>query len=221
MWPDDVVSALPVRSADRNGWQADAPPRQSSAPMGSGHAPSATFVRTGGRMSPGRSEPRTRRTDVMTMSGTSERAKTGSGERQVRGRAMDDGTRQVGQGSGAAAASPWMTAEEAAQRGRCGVKTIYREVRAKRLKDARVGGRRELRLLAEWPARIVNQFQRRRVNRAEEQRLVEALDFASKQTGRPTSWRKNAGGGTRPSRRPTMAGRAIRVASHRTTSPLV
>jgi excisionase family DNA binding protein len=42
------------------------------------------------------------------------------------------------------------TVEEAGDRARCGVKTIYREVRAGRLKAARVGGRRELRLLSTW-----------------------------------------------------------------------
>jgi excisionase family DNA binding protein len=52
-------------------------------------------------------------------------------------------TREVGQ-------SPWLTVKEAATRARCGVKTIYREVRAGRLRAARVGGRRELRLLPEW-----------------------------------------------------------------------
>lgn len=46
--------------------------------------------------------------------------------------------------------SPWLTVEEAAQRARCGIKLIYREVRAGRLQAARVGGRRELRLLGEW-----------------------------------------------------------------------
>jgi excisionase family DNA binding protein len=46
--------------------------------------------------------------------------------------------------------SPWLTVEGAAQRARCGVKTIYREVRAGRLRAARVGGRRELRLLSVW-----------------------------------------------------------------------
>jgi excisionase family DNA binding protein len=46
--------------------------------------------------------------------------------------------------------SPWLTVEEAARRARCGVKTIYREVRARRLQAARIGGRRELRLLPEW-----------------------------------------------------------------------
>ena len=48
------------------------------------------------------------------------------------------------------AQSPWLTVAEAADRARCGVKTIYREVRAGRLKAARIGGRRELRLLSEW-----------------------------------------------------------------------
>ena len=46
--------------------------------------------------------------------------------------------------------SPWLTVKEAAERARCGVKTVYREVAAGRLKAARVGGRRELRFLAEW-----------------------------------------------------------------------
>jgi excisionase family DNA binding protein len=48
------------------------------------------------------------------------------------------------------ASSPWLTVTEAADRARCGPKLIYREVRAKRMKAARVGGRRELRLLSEW-----------------------------------------------------------------------
>lgn len=47
-------------------------------------------------------------------------------------------------------ARQWLTAEEAAEYTRTGVKTIYREVRAGRLKAARVGGRRELRLTHEW-----------------------------------------------------------------------
>ncbi len=51
---------------------------------------------------------------------------------------------------GAAEASPWLTVTEAARRARCGVKTIYREVRAGRLRAARIGGRRELRLLQVW-----------------------------------------------------------------------
>ncbi len=46
--------------------------------------------------------------------------------------------------------SPWLTVKEAAERARCGIKTIYREVKAHRLKAARVGGRRELRFRPEW-----------------------------------------------------------------------
>jgi excisionase family DNA binding protein len=46
--------------------------------------------------------------------------------------------------------SPWLTVNEAADRARCGPKLIYREVRAKRLRAAKVGGRRELRILPEW-----------------------------------------------------------------------
>lgn len=46
--------------------------------------------------------------------------------------------------------TPWLTVVEAAERARCGVKTLYREVRAGRLKAARIGGRRELRFLPEW-----------------------------------------------------------------------
>ena len=46
--------------------------------------------------------------------------------------------------------SPWLTVKEAAERGRCGPKLIYREVKAGRLRAARIGGRRELRLLSAW-----------------------------------------------------------------------
>ena len=46
--------------------------------------------------------------------------------------------------------SPWLTVKEAAARARCGVKLIYREVKAERLQAAKVGGRRELRFRAEW-----------------------------------------------------------------------
>lgn len=46
--------------------------------------------------------------------------------------------------------TPWLTVHEASDRAKVGVKTIYREVAAGRLLAARVGGRRELRLLAEW-----------------------------------------------------------------------
>ena len=47
-------------------------------------------------------------------------------------------------------ASPWLTVKQAADRARCGTKLIYREVKAGRLKAARIGGRRELRVLADW-----------------------------------------------------------------------
>ena len=46
--------------------------------------------------------------------------------------------------------SPWLTSQEGAERARGGVKLIYREVKAGRLRSARIGGRRELRFLAEW-----------------------------------------------------------------------
>jgi excisionase family DNA binding protein len=46
--------------------------------------------------------------------------------------------------------SPWLTAPEAAERARVGAKTIYREVVNKRLRAARVGGRRELRFKSAW-----------------------------------------------------------------------
>ena len=46
--------------------------------------------------------------------------------------------------------TPWLTVTDAAARARCGRKLIYREVRAGRLRAARVGGRRELRLLDQW-----------------------------------------------------------------------
>ena len=47
-------------------------------------------------------------------------------------------------------AETWLTAHEGAERARCGTKTIYREVKAGRLRAARVGGRRELRFLDLW-----------------------------------------------------------------------
>ena len=44
----------------------------------------------------------------------------------------------------------WLTVREAAAHARCGVKTLYREVAAGRLRAARVGGRRALRFRAAW-----------------------------------------------------------------------
>jgi excisionase family DNA binding protein len=46
--------------------------------------------------------------------------------------------------------TPWLTVDEAADRARCGIKLIYREVAALRLRAVRLGGRRELRLLPDW-----------------------------------------------------------------------
>jgi excisionase family DNA binding protein len=66
---------------------------------------------------------------------------------------MDDVKRSNGNqsvGSGDPSASPWLTVTEAARRARCGGRLIYREVQARRLRAARVGGRRELRLRVEW-----------------------------------------------------------------------
>lgn len=46
--------------------------------------------------------------------------------------------------------TPWRKPKEAAARAQTCVDVIYREVRAGRLKAARVGGRRELRFRDEW-----------------------------------------------------------------------
>jgi excisionase family DNA binding protein len=44
----------------------------------------------------------------------------------------------------------WLTVKEAAQHARCGVRSIYVAVEHGKLRAARLGGRRELRFLAEW-----------------------------------------------------------------------
>jgi excisionase family DNA binding protein len=44
----------------------------------------------------------------------------------------------------------WLKVREAADRARCGPKTIYRAVRSGQLRAARIGGRRELRFLDSW-----------------------------------------------------------------------
>jgi excisionase family DNA binding protein len=46
--------------------------------------------------------------------------------------------------------SPWLTVAEAAQHAKCGTRSIYNAVQQERLRAARLGGRRELRFLAEW-----------------------------------------------------------------------
>ena len=47
-------------------------------------------------------------------------------------------------------ASPWLTATEAAEFAKIGIKTIYAACRARKLRHAVVGGRRSIRLRAEW-----------------------------------------------------------------------
>jgi excisionase family DNA binding protein len=47
-------------------------------------------------------------------------------------------------------ASPWLTVKEAAAVAKCGAKLIYREVRAGRLRAARIGARRDLRIHRCW-----------------------------------------------------------------------
>jgi excisionase family DNA binding protein len=44
----------------------------------------------------------------------------------------------------------WWDVGQAAAHAKCGKGTIYAEVRRGRLRAARLGGRRELRFLAEW-----------------------------------------------------------------------
>ena len=46
--------------------------------------------------------------------------------------------------------SPWLDVRQAAARAQCGPRMIYDAVSSKRLRAARLGGRRELRFLAEW-----------------------------------------------------------------------
>jgi excisionase family DNA binding protein len=47
-------------------------------------------------------------------------------------------------------ALPWLLPQEAAERARVSVRTIYTEAKSGRLRAARVGGRRELRFRPEW-----------------------------------------------------------------------
>ena len=47
-------------------------------------------------------------------------------------------------------AGRWLKVCEAADRARCGPKTIYRAVQSGELRAARIGGRRELRFLEAW-----------------------------------------------------------------------
>jgi excisionase family DNA binding protein len=44
----------------------------------------------------------------------------------------------------------WLTVEQARQIAQCGAKLIYREIRAGRLRAARIGNRRDLRIHRGW-----------------------------------------------------------------------
>ena len=57
---------------------------------------------------------------------------------------------RVPQVSNVAVSPTWLKIAEAAKRARCGNATIRREVRARRLRAVKVGGRRSLRFRAEW-----------------------------------------------------------------------
>src|SRR5262245_13274841 len=50
----------------------------------------------------------------------------------------------------ARAESVWLTVSEAAKRARCGRRVIYHEVQAGRLRAAKIGGRRTLRVHENW-----------------------------------------------------------------------
>lgn len=46
--------------------------------------------------------------------------------------------------------TPWLTAAQAARVAQVGLKTIYREIRAGRLRAARIGQRRDIRIHRDW-----------------------------------------------------------------------
>jgi excisionase family DNA binding protein len=46
--------------------------------------------------------------------------------------------------------TPWLTVEQARDIAQCGPKLLYREIRAGRLRAARIGGRRDLRIHRDW-----------------------------------------------------------------------
>ena len=49
-----------------------------------------------------------------------------------------------------AVATDWLTVEQARQVVQCGLKLIYREIKAGRLRAARIGNRRDLRIKRDW-----------------------------------------------------------------------
>lgn len=46
--------------------------------------------------------------------------------------------------------TPWLTVAEVAAVARCGARLVYREITAGRLRAARVGGRKALRIRRDW-----------------------------------------------------------------------
>jgi excisionase family DNA binding protein len=46
--------------------------------------------------------------------------------------------------------TPWLTVEQAAAIAQCGIRLLYREIKAGRLRAARIGGRRDLRIHRDW-----------------------------------------------------------------------
>ena len=47
-------------------------------------------------------------------------------------------------------ATDWLTVDQARQVAQCGAKLIYREIKASRLRAARIGNRRDLRSRRDW-----------------------------------------------------------------------
>lgn len=70
----------------------------------------------------------------------------------------------------AAQTSPWLTVAEACEIAKCGPKLIYRECAASRLRSARIGGRRDIRIhrtwIDEWLTRCATPIEVRPVIRA-------------------------------------------------------
>lgn len=46
--------------------------------------------------------------------------------------------------------SPWLKVEQARRVAQCGAKLLYREIKAGRLRAARLGGRRDIRIHRQW-----------------------------------------------------------------------
>jgi excisionase family DNA binding protein len=46
--------------------------------------------------------------------------------------------------------SPWLTIKESCPRAKCSPKLLYREIKAGRLRAARIGNRRDLRIHRDW-----------------------------------------------------------------------